>query len=390
MLITRFCIRAQKWNNFRLKLTCTYVTSSTLHNVPTSRFTGKDIDMARSYCSNIIQKFDSPSYILQTFIPIGSRDVYLSLRALNVELARIPDLISNPKVGALRMEFWRSSIIKTFEGMPPREPVAILLSNALASLQLHHTDLRTGMMKAWCIKIINAREKYMDNRPYTSMEALETYAENTYSNLLYITLAALPVHSLIIDHIASHIGKANGIATVLKGLPLIAFPTQSNHHNNNVAFRASMGGKLDGGREAIILPLNVMAEAGVKEEEIYRHGSNAPGLKDAVFAVATRANDHLITAKEMLHRARLGQDVGHEYEHAHEEGHNYLGQDSSSSTIADLIEKSFGVFMPAIATKLWLEKLEKLDFDIFDPKLRTREWRLPWKSFWAYSQRMLL
>ncbi|POS86906.1 hypothetical protein EPUL_002170 [Erysiphe pulchra] len=335
------------------------------------------------------RKFDSPSYTLQTFIPIASRDAYLSLRALNIELARIPDLISNPKVGALRMEFWRSSISKTFEGMPPREPVAILLSNALTSLQLRHADIRTGMMKAWCIKIINAREKYMDNRPYTSMEALETYAENTYSNLLYITLAALPVHSLIVDHIASHIGKATGIATVLRGLPLIAFPSQSNHHINNAAFSASMGGKPDGSREAVILPLDVMAEAGLKEEEVYRHGSNAPGLKDAVFTVATRANDHLITAKEMFHRAKLGQNVGHEYEHAHEEGHNYPEQDSSSSTVENEIERGFGVFMPAIATKLWLEKLEKLDFDIFDPKLRTRDWRLPWKSFWAYSRKIL-
>jgi NADH dehydrogenase [ubiquinone] 1 alpha subcomplex assembly factor 6 len=244
-------------------------------------------------------------------------------------------------------------------------------------------------MKGWFMKIVNAREQYMDNRPYTSLDALETYAENTYSTLMYLTLAVLPLQSMAADHVASHIGKATGIAAVLRGLPLIAFPPPPNHHSNNAAFNGALGGSQGTRQGAVVLPLDVMAEAGVKEEEVLRHGAEALGLKDAIFTVATRANDHLITAREMLKNLQQGKDVGHEFEHAGEEGHQYSETSYKDHSQADDIERSFGVFMPAVSTRLWLEKLEKLDFDVFRPELRAREWRLPWKAYWGYSQRKL-
>lgn len=229
----------------------------------------------------------------------------------------------------------------------------------------------------------------MDNLPYTSLDALEMYAENTYSTLMYLTLAALPLNSMATDHVASHIGKAVGITAVLRGLPLIAFPPPPNHHSNSAAFGGSMGGNPGGRQGAVILPLDVMAESGVKEEEVFRQGAAAPGLKDAVFTIATRANDHLITAKEMLKNLQQGKDAGHAFEHEGEEGHQYVEENSTSRSQADDIERGFGVLMPAVPTKLWLEKLEKHDFDIFNPASLARDWRLPWKSYWAYSRRKL-
>jgi len=329
------------------------------------------------------RKFDSPSYTLQTFIPPSAKDAYLSIRALNVELARIPDIVSNPTVGAFRMQFWRDNINRTFADTPPKEPVAILLHHALTILRSQNPGLSTAVMKGWFLKIINARDSYMDNRPYPTMEALETYSENTYSTLMYLTLAALPLHSMAADHVASHIGKATGIAAVLRGLPLIAFPPAANHHSNNAAFGGNTGGSNQG---AVVLPLDIMAEAGVKQEDVLRYGSEAHGLKDAIFTVATRANDHLITAREMLKNLQQGKDAGHDFEHEGEDGHQYV--DSKNSTEADL-ETGFGVLMPAVSTRLWLERLEQHDFDVFKPELRAREWKLPWKAYWGYSRRSI-
>jgi NADH dehydrogenase [ubiquinone] 1 alpha subcomplex assembly factor 6 len=242
-------------------------------------------------------------------------------------------------------------------------------------------------MKAWFMKVINAREQYMDNRPYTSMDALEHYAESTYSTLMYLTLAALPLQSMTADHMASHIGKATGIAAVLRGLPLIAFPPPPNSHSNNSAFNSALGGSASGRQGAVVLPLDVMAETGVKEEDVFRQGADAPGLRDAIFKVATRANDHLITAREMSKNLQQGKDAGHEFEHHGEEGHQYV--ESKESSHKDDLERSFGVLMPAVATRLWLEKLEKYDFDVFRPELRVREWRLPWKAYWGYTRRTI-
>lgn len=287
------------------------------------------------------------------------------------------------------MQFWRDNINRTFANTPPREPVAILLHSALKSLQERHPGMSTSVMKGWFMKVINAREQYMDNRPYTSLDALETYAENTYSTLMYLTLAAVPLHSMAADHVASHIGKAAGIAAVLRGLPMIAFPPPPNHHSNNAAFGGAMGGSAGGRHGAVVLPLDVMAEAGVKQEDVLRLGAEAPGLKDALFTVATRANDHLITAREMLKNLQQGKEAGHDFEHEGEEGHQYSEFDSKGSVQKDDVERGFGVLMQALPTRLWLERLEKMDFDVFKPELRTTEWTLPWKAYWAYSRRSI-
>ncbi|EPE26056.1 Terpenoid synthase [Glarea lozoyensis ATCC 20868] len=369
-----------------LQSRCAFATTSYSTPAPhPSRITDADVQGARLYCSNLVQNFDSPSFTLQGFIPNSARDAYLAIRTLNIELARIPDLVSNPTVGALRMQFWRDSLTRTFADTPPKEPVAILLHHALASLKIQNPGFSTNIMKGWFMKIINTREQYMDNRPYTTMDALEKYAENTYSTLLYLTLAAVPLNSMTTDHVASHIGKATGIAAVLRGLPLLAFPPPPNHHNNNAAFVGNAGGR----QGSVVLPLDIMVETGVREEDIFRHGSEAPGLKDAIFKVATRANDHLITAREMMKNLQQGEDAGHAYEHEGDEGHNYAERIPSGQSQLDELERGFGVLMPAVSTRLWLESLEKYDFDVFKPELRSREWKLPFKAYWAYSRRTI-
>ncbi len=244
--------------------------------------------------------------------------------------------------------------------------------------------------------------------PYPTLTSLESYAENTYSTFLYLTLSALPLHSLTADHIASHIGKAAGIVAVLRGIPLLAFPPPPNHHSNSSA----LGGTLETRRAqqgAVTLPLDVMAECNLKEEDVLRCGADAPGLKDAVFKVATRASDHLITARQMLKNVQRGGDVGHGFEHEGEEGYDYqldtndhdgvqLSKDGAfggdgngiggkSERQKMEVEKAFGVFMPAVPTALWLQRLEKGDFDVFREDLRTRDWRLPWKAWVAYRRR---
>ena len=293
----------------------------------------------------------------------------------------------------MRLQFWRDNINSAFAMRPPKQPVSILLTHALADLDVRIQG-KGKMSKTWFMRILSEREKYMDGRPYPTMENLERYAENTYSTLLYLTLQGLPVGSVAADHIASHIGKAAGITAILRGLPLIAFPPPPNHHSNT----SSLGGTLNSQRRttqgSVTLPLDVMARAGVREEDVFRVGAEASGLRDAVFEVATRASDHLITARQMLKNIYAGEDVGHAFEYEGEEEHQYQHQHErgapggKSAQQREEVERAFGVFMPAVATELWLNRLQKYDFDIFREELRRREWRLPWRAYWAFRRRM--
>ena len=296
----------------------------------------------------------------------------------------------------MRLQFWRDNINAAFALRPPKQPVSILVAHALTDLDAR-TEGKGKMSKTWFMRILSEREKYMDGRPYPTMESLERYAENTYSTLLYLTLQGLPVGSVAADHIASHIGKAAGITAILRGLPLVAFPSPPNHHSNNMS---SLGGTLDSQRRtqqgSVTLPLDVMARAGVREEDVFRQGAEAAGLRDAVFEVATRASDHLITARQMLKNIYAGQDVGHAFEYEGEEEHQHRDQNGRGAAAAggksaqqrEEVERAFGVFMPAVATELWLNRLQKYDFDVFREELRRREWRLPWRGYWAFRRRM--
>lgn len=283
----------------------------------------------------------------------------------------------------MRMQFWRDTVAKSLAGTPPKEPVAILIAKAAEDLH-QRSGGRAKLSKNWFNRIINTRAQSLGNPPYPTLTSLETYAESTYSTLLYLTLSALPQASLTTDHIASHIGKAMGIVAVLRGIPLVAFPPQQPLGTSN-SITASSGPA----QGAVLLPLDVMAEANVREEDVFRQGAAAPGLRDAVFAVATRASDHLITAREMVAKLRSEGTLGHEFEHQNDEEHQYNAQQLNTGSEAKLaeVEKAFGVFMPSIATQSWLDRLEMIDFDIFDASLRTSDWKLPWKAYWAYSRR---
>ncbi|RDA94530.1 hypothetical protein CP533_2761 [Ophiocordyceps camponoti-saundersi (nom. inval.)] len=312
--------------------------------------TDADVASARSYC---LKQLDYEATFIHRFVPRTIRDAYAALRSLNLELVRLPELVSKPIIGAMRVQFWQESIDATFAGRPPREPICVLLYEALRDMeQRTGSDATKQSIKFWISRLLKTRQKHMDNRPFPSLGNLEDYAENTYSTMMYATLAFMPLRSTHLDHLASHMGKASGIVAVLRGIPFLASPAQP--------VKTPSGAEAPSTREpCVLLPLDVMAKAGVKEEEVFRQGPNAPGLDEAVFEVATLAHNHLATAKDMFARLKQGQDAGHEFEHGRE-GDHFHGEDGD---VQAELRQSFGVFLEAVPTGLYLESLQKAGFN---------------------------
>ncbi|KAI1777968.1 Squalene/phytoene synthase [Hypoxylon cercidicola] len=340
--------------------------------------TDTEVEKARQYCVAQLRESDHDSYLIRNLLLKPKQDAYDALRAFNLELVRLPELVSNPIIGKLRMQFWRDAIIDTFAGKPPKEPIMILLSKVISKLT--ESGGTPNSIKFWLLRLINTREQNMDNRPFASIAALEEYAENTYSTLMYSNLATLPVQSMHMDHLASHIGKACGIVAVLRGIPFLAAPSQPVRCPNGTSV-------VDRGRNPVLLlPLDVMAETGLKEEDVYRQGPRANGFQDAVFKVATRANDHLITAREMLKNLRAGQSPGHEYEHHGEEQHEYpLTAPGDYDTKRDL-RRGFSVLLEGIPASDYLTRLEARNFDPFTVK---SSWKLPWQLWKAVKSQQI-
>ena len=89
------------------------------------------VQSSRIYCQNLLQRRDYPSYLQIPFIHEPARDAHLAICALNVEMALIPDHISNQYARAMRMQFWKETVENCFEGKPKAEPVSILLARVL-------------------------------------------------------------------------------------------------------------------------------------------------------------------------------------------------------------------------------------------------------------------
>ncbi|KAI1503325.1 squalene/phytoene synthase [Biscogniauxia marginata] len=340
-----------------------------------SYITDADVDKARQYCVAQLRQSDYDSYLIRNFIPSSRRDAYDAFRAFNLELVRLPELVSNPLIGQLRMQFWRDAVNNTFAGKPPKEPIMVLLHKVMSQLIETSPDSSLSSIKFWLLRLINTREKYMDNRPFTSLASLEEYAENTYSTLMYSTLAALPIRSMHMDHLASHIGKACGISAVLRGIPVLAAPAPP--------VKSPVGANVGSGRNPVfLLPLDVLAETGVKEENVYRYGPEAEGFQDAVFKIATRAHDHLITAREMMKDLHAGQSPGHEYEHQGEEQHKYPNPSSGEDAAQRDMHRGFEVLLEGVPAGDYLIRLEDQNFNPFRVK---SSWKLPWKLWQAHK-----
>jgi NADH dehydrogenase [ubiquinone] 1 alpha subcomplex assembly factor 6 len=133
-----------------------------------------------------------------------------------------------------------------------------------------------------------------------------------------------------------------------------------------------------------------MAESGVREEEVFRHGPEAEGLQDAIFKVATRANDHLITAREMLENLKAGKSAGHDFEHEGETGHIYTSEevaaDGASRSETALRDRAFSVLLESIPAGDYLNRLQKANFDPFRVK---SSWNLPWQLWRASSRQKI-
>lgn len=147
---------------------------------------------------------------------------------------------------------------------------------------------------------------------------LEVYAEKTASSLLYLTLECLGVRDNAADRAASHAGVAIGLTTLLRGTPYHSAVQQ------------------------IYLPEELMLKHNLTLDDHFEAAQDptkGAKLAPVVFDVACRAMDHLREARALQQ---------------------------------ELPKSSRAAFLPVVATSLYLEKLEKLNFNAYDPTLFQR------------------
>ncbi|XP_008429015.1 NADH dehydrogenase (ubiquinone) complex I, assembly factor 6 isoform X2 [Poecilia reticulata] len=257
---------------------------------------------------------DYEGFLSCLLLPEEARRSSLALRAFNVELAQVKDSVSQKTIGLMRMQFWKTAIEEIYRDDPPNQPVSTELWKAVKT---------HGLTKRWLMRIVTEREKDLDDRAYRNLQELEKYSENTQSSLLYLLLECLGVKNVHADHAASHIGKAQGIATCLRATP----------YNSS--------------RRKVYLPMDICMLHGASQEDFIR-GSREKNVRDVVFDIASQAHVHL--------------------EHARSFSHNV----PAAATPA---------FLPTVVLEDYLQRVRKADFDVFHKSLLSRNPLLPFQLY---------
>ena len=78
------------------------------------------------------RKADPDRAIAALFAPLTARDDLFALFAFNGELARIADQVSEPGLGAIRLQWWRDALARAEAGEATGHPVADAFGSVLA------------------------------------------------------------------------------------------------------------------------------------------------------------------------------------------------------------------------------------------------------------------
>ncbi len=212
-----------------------------------------------SSCGQQVRRHDHDRYLTSLFAPADRREALFAIAAFNLEVAKTREVVSEPMLGRIRLQWWRESIDGIYDGRVRRHEVVEPLAHAV-----DHYDLTRGHFD----RVIDAREFDLEDRAPVDLAELESYAEATAAPLMWLALEALGVR----DGPAHRAAWSVAIAVALTGL-LRAIPFHARQRR-------------------VYLPTAVVADVAVEMGELFELRPHA-GLARAVERLAAVARRHL-------------------------------------------------------------------------------------------------
>jgi NADH dehydrogenase [ubiquinone] 1 alpha subcomplex assembly factor 6 len=262
----------------------------------------------------LVRRHDRDRFQTALFAPAACREALLALYAFNYEIARVREAVTQPTLGQIRLEWWRENMAAAYDNGPVRRhPVAEALTRAIRE---------RGLTRAHLERLIEAREADFHDEPPADLTALEDYAEDTSSRLVYLALEVLGVLHPSATRAGHHVGIAYALSGLLRALPL-----------RTTAARP-------------VIPADIAARNGLDPGNL-RVMRGSPRLRSAVAEITAVAESHLRRARD-IRRA--------------------------------VPKAALPALLPAVIAGRSLRRLKCGGYDPFDPELARRDplqsWRL--------------
>jgi NADH dehydrogenase [ubiquinone] 1 alpha subcomplex assembly factor 6 len=163
-----------------------------------------------NYCAESVRANDPDRYKMAMLTPSTLRQACLTLYAFNLEIARTRELISEPPLGEIRLQWWRDEIGNLYTGAGFRHAVGEALMEVITEF---------GLPQALFDRLIDARGADLDDGPPETVDTLLRYAEETTAPLLVLSLEVLGDRSVEALRVARHIGIAWSLIGLVRALP---------------------------------------------------------------------------------------------------------------------------------------------------------------------------
>ncbi len=261
-----------------------------------------------------MRRHDHDRFQTALFAPAARREALFALYAFNYEIARVRESVTQPMLGQIRLQWWRDNIAAAFEGGTIRHhPVMEPLAAAIREF---------GLTRDHFDRLIDARETDLADEPPASLTALEDYAKESSSHLIYLALEVLGARGRAATVAGLHVGIAYSLAGLLRAIP----------------FHGRAGRQL--------IPADIASRSGLTEQS-YRTLRSTPALRSAIVELAAAASRHLGWTR--AHRAKIPRSV-------------------------------LPALLPAVVARRSLLRLRRAAYDPFDPALAVpdplQSWRL--------------
>jgi phytoene synthase len=211
----------------------------------------------------IARSGDPDRALAALFAPRVGRADLLALYAFNVELARIAEQVSEPELGAIRLQWWREAVPRAAQGEATGHPVA----DALGEAQRRH-----GLSAGAIAGLIDARMFDIETKIMPDWPALEAYLGNTAGALSGLGAACFDAPASSLEQAACQAGLAYGLTGLMRALPV----------------HAASG--------RVYLPAGALLRQGTSPDAVLA-GRTEAGLQAVLIELRDRARDALVKAR---------------------------------------------------------------------------------------------
>ncbi|MDF2231960.1 squalene/phytoene synthase family protein [Albimonas sp. CAU 1670] len=188
-----------------------------------------------SACESLVREHDRDRWATARLAPPPAAGRLFALYAFNLEVARIPSVVSEPMLGEIRLQWWRDAIAEIYDGAAPRRhEVVEPLAEAVAGARLPR-DLFEALLDA---------RSYDTHGPSIGDRALfDAYVDGTAGALMRLAAGICAGGELEArdDRAARLAGWAAGAAALIRALPALyarggdPIPTEGELERNTLA-----------------------------------------------------------------------------------------------------------------------------------------------------------